>query len=75
MAGIVQIMHDLVKESREQANTIVEEVQKGRNNVGKMCHDFVNDTETPHAWIKEFQKWDDNAQKVRNDHRKAERSS
>ena len=71
MAGIVQIMHDLVKESREQANTIVEEVQKGRNNVGKMCHDFVNDTETPHAWIKEFQKWDDNAQKVRNDHRKA----
>lgn len=70
MAGLVTILHDLAKDSREQANAIVEEVQKGRNNVGKMCHDFVNDPETPHAFIKEFQAWDENAQKVRNEHLK-----
>ena len=68
MAGIVQIMHDLVKESREQANTIVEEVQKGRNNVGKLVHDFRNDPETTHAFIKDHQKWRENAMKVINDH-------
>lgn len=57
MAGILEVMRDLVSTNLNEANAIVEEVGKSRVNVGKVVHEIRKDDKTSDAKVKAFQVW------------------
>jgi hypothetical protein len=67
MAGILEVLRDLVKSNVDDANAIVEEVQKSRVNVGKVVHEIRKDDKTTDAKVKAFQAWLEKATAAIND--------
>lgn len=61
MSEVFDVVKTMVVDLNTKANTISKEVQDSRVNVNKAVHEFRNDEESPHDWIRKYQTWKEQA--------------